>query len=137
MKMWSGRFRQPLDPRFEEWQRSFPFDQKLLRFELAASRAHAKALAAAGVLSDDELKQVVGALIAIGKDFADANPQDAEAEDVHHFVEKQLVARTGEVGKKLHRAAAAMSRSQRTCGYSSANALMNYGRRSANFLKCW
>lgn len=102
MKMWSGRFRQPLDPRFEEWQRSFPFDQKLLRFELAASRAHAKALAAAGVLSDDELKQVVGALIAIGKDFADANPQDAEAEDVHHFVEKQLVARTGEVGKKLH-----------------------------------
>ncbi len=102
MKMWSGRFRQPLDPRFEEWQRSFPFDQKLLRFELAASRAHAKALAAAGVLSDDELKQVVGALIAIGKDFADANPQDDEAEDVHHFVEKQLVARTGEVGKKLH-----------------------------------
>ena len=39
MKMWSGRFRQPLDPHFEEWQRSFPFDQKLLRYELAASHA--------------------------------------------------------------------------------------------------
>ena len=48
MKMWSGRFRQPLDPHFEEWQRSFPFDQKLLRYELAASRAHAQALKAAG-----------------------------------------------------------------------------------------
>ena len=50
MKMWSGRFRQPLDPHFEEWQRSFPFDQKLLHFELAASGAHAQALKAAGSL---------------------------------------------------------------------------------------
>ncbi len=44
MKMWSGRFRQPLDPEFEKWQRSFPYDQRLLPFELAASRAHANAL---------------------------------------------------------------------------------------------
>ena len=41
MKMWSGRFRQPLDPDFERWQRSFDFDRRLLREELAASRAHA------------------------------------------------------------------------------------------------
>ena len=54
MKMWSGRFRQPLDPEFERWQRSFPFDQRLLQEEIAASRAHAKALLAAGVLSGDE-----------------------------------------------------------------------------------
>ena len=45
MKMWSGRFRQPLDPEFEKWQRSFSYDQRLLPFELAASRAHANALA--------------------------------------------------------------------------------------------
>ena len=51
MKMWAGRFRQPLDPQFEQWQRSFPFDQRLLLYELAASRAHAQALGAAGVLS--------------------------------------------------------------------------------------
>ena len=49
MKMWSGRFRQPLDPEFEKWQRSFPYDQRLLPFELAASRAHANALEHAGV----------------------------------------------------------------------------------------
>ena len=42
--MWSGRFRQPLDPEFERWQRSFPFDQRLLLQEIEASRAHAKAL---------------------------------------------------------------------------------------------
>ncbi len=44
MKMWSGRFRQPLDPQFERWQRSFDFDRRLLRYELAASGAHARAL---------------------------------------------------------------------------------------------
>ena len=62
MKMWSGRFRQPLNPEFEAWQRSFPFDQKLLRFELAASRAHAQALTAAGVLSADERKLILAGL---------------------------------------------------------------------------
>ena len=40
MKMWSGRFRQELDPQFERWQRSFDFDRRLLRYELAASGAH-------------------------------------------------------------------------------------------------
>jgi argininosuccinate lyase len=51
MKMWSGRFRQPLDPGFERWQRSFGFDWRLLKHELAASSAHARALRNAGVLS--------------------------------------------------------------------------------------
>jgi len=55
MKMWSGRFRQPLDPEFEKWQRSFSYDQRLLPFELAASRAHANALAHAGVLPPKSL----------------------------------------------------------------------------------
>jgi hypothetical protein len=48
MKMWSGRFRQPLDPQFERWQRSFDFDRRLLSYELAASAAHARALKNAG-----------------------------------------------------------------------------------------
>ena len=45
MKMWSGRFREPLDARFEEWQRSFGFDWQLLPQEIAASKAHASTLA--------------------------------------------------------------------------------------------
>ncbi|MFI5104260.1 MAG: argininosuccinate lyase, partial [Terriglobales bacterium] len=104
MKMWSGRFRQPLDPRFEEWQRSFPFDQKLLRFELAASRAHAKTLAAADVITAEEFNQIVAALEQIGTEFEGQEGllKDPGAEDVHHFVETQLVARIGDVGKKLH-----------------------------------
>jgi argininosuccinate lyase len=104
MKMWSGRFRQPLDPRFERWQRSFDFDRRMLSYELAASGAHARALKNAGVLSADELisilegLQQIGEMAASSKGFID----DDEAEDVHHFVEKQLVARIGDLGYKLH-----------------------------------
>ena len=101
MKMWSGRFRQPLDPEFERWQRSFPFDQQLLTEELAASRAHARALGTAGVLTKVELEQILSGLEYIGKN-TDSLLDDDEAEDVHHFVEKQLTAKIGEVGLKLH-----------------------------------
>jgi len=101
MKMWAGRFRQPLDPEFERWQRSFPFDQRLLPEEVAASTAHAAALKKAGVLSSDEYTGIVQALKKIEQDAA-GTPCDDEAEDVHHFVEKQLVALIGEPGYKLH-----------------------------------
>src|SRR5579859_2309706 len=104
MKMWSGRFRQPLDPEFERWQRSFDFDVRLLRYELAASGAHAQALKAAGVLSADELISILQGLEQIGEKAA-ASPafiEDSEAEDVHHFVEKQLAAVIGDLGYKLH-----------------------------------
>ncbi|MGC1452473.1 MAG: argininosuccinate lyase [Candidatus Sulfotelmatobacter sp.] len=104
MKMWSGRFRQPLDPDFERWQRSFSFDRRLLKCELMASNAHARALKAAGILSSDELIGILEGLRQIGEKAA-ATPaflDDEEAEDVHHFVEKQLVALIGETGYKLH-----------------------------------
>jgi argininosuccinate lyase len=104
MKMWSGRFRQPLDAQFERWQRSFDFDRRLLSDELAASGAHARALKNAGVLSADELIGILEGLQQIGEIAATAKNflEDDEAEDVHHFVEKQLVARIGDLGYKLH-----------------------------------
>ena len=104
MKMWSGRFRQSLDPQFERWQRSFDFDRRLLHYELAASGAHARALKNAGVLSADELISILQGLQQIGEMAAasQGSVEDEEAEDVHHFVEKQLVSRIGEVGYKLH-----------------------------------
>jgi argininosuccinate lyase len=104
MKMWSGRFRQPLDPDFERWQRSFGFDRRLLQYELAASGAHARALKNAGVLSAEELIGILQGLEKIGESAAAAPSflDDAEAEDVHHFVEKQLVVLIGDLGYKLH-----------------------------------
>ena len=104
MKMWSGRFRQPLDPDFERWQRSFDFDRRLLRYELAASEAHARALRNAEILSADELISILQGLQQIGERAAGSPGflDDSEAEDVHHFVEKQLVVLIGETGYKLH-----------------------------------
>jgi argininosuccinate lyase len=104
MKMWSGRFRQPLDAEFERWQRSFEFDRRLLREELAASRAHANALKNAGILSSSELIGILQGLeqIAVKAASSPAFLEDSEAEDVHHFVEKQLVALIGDTGYKLH-----------------------------------
>ena len=104
MKMWSGRFREGLDPEFEKWQRSFGYDKRLLPFELAASRAHARALEHAGVLSSEELGEILDGLNQIAR-HAESSAEflnDPEAEDVHHFVEKKLAAITGASGYKLH-----------------------------------
>jgi argininosuccinate lyase len=103
-KMWSGRFRQPLDPAFERWQRSFPFDQRLLPDELAASRAYTEALAAAGALTAQEAMTILNGLAQVERKVA-AEPSllaASDVEDVHHFVEQQLVAVVGETGSKIH-----------------------------------
>ena len=105
--MWSGRFREPLDPEFEAWQRSIVFDWRLLNQEVAASKAHASAIAAAGILTKDELAVLRGALDSIAAEHASEEGQaqvrdHATAEDIHHFVELKLVERIGSLGLKLH-----------------------------------
>ena len=66
-KMWSGRFREPLDRTFEQWQRSFPFDWRLLPQEVAASKAHAQTIAAAGILTPDELAKTLEGLTQVAQ----------------------------------------------------------------------
>ena len=105
--MWSGRFREPLDKQFESWQRSLPFDGRLLPQEIAASKAHAKTIAAAGILTSEELSQLVKGLDAIAADHASEAGKAAvcnhpSAEDIHHFVELELTARIGPLALKLH-----------------------------------
>jgi argininosuccinate lyase len=106
--MWAGRFREPLNEQFESWQRSFPFDWRLLPQELDASRAHALALKAAGILTADECARIVSGLERIGDDYVGApelmNRHGAGAEDIHHFVEMSLVKNIGDLGLKLHTA---------------------------------
>jgi len=106
-KMWSGRFREPLDVEFEAWQRSIVFDWRLLDQEIAASRAHASALCTAGILTAAETTELRKALDAIGAEFASeagkARVRDhSSAEDIHHFVELKLAERIGPLGLKLH-----------------------------------
>jgi argininosuccinate lyase len=107
VKMWSGRFREPLDAEFEAWQRSIVFDWRLLAQEVAASKAHASALCAAKILTVDETKKLRDALDAIAAEHATdagkAQVRDhATAEDIHHFVELKLAERIGSLGLKLH-----------------------------------
>jgi argininosuccinate lyase len=106
-KMWSGRFREPLDAEFEAWQRSIVFDWRLLPQEIAASKAHASALCAAGILTESERAELRAALDAIAAEHASEAGKaqvrnHATAEDIHHFVELELVARIGPLGLKLH-----------------------------------
>ena len=105
-KMWSGRFREPLNATFEQWQRSFPFDVRLLAQEVAASKAHAKAIAAAGILTEAELATMVGGLDEVlassGTDWHATVASAPEAEDIHHFVEMQLTKAIGTLALKLH-----------------------------------
>jgi argininosuccinate lyase len=99
-KMWSGRFREPLNKQFEEWQRSFPFDWRLLPHEVEASIAHARTIAAAGIITSAELLQMEQGLRAVAKlkDIAG----NEHAEDIHHFVELELTEQIGDLALKLH-----------------------------------
>jgi argininosuccinate lyase len=125
--MWSGRFREPLDAEFESWQRSIVFDWRLLDEEIAASKAHASALIAAFILTEDEGAKMRAALDAIAADHASeagkAQVRDhASAEDIHHFVELSASAHSV---SSCTPAAAATSRlppiSASTCASRSAS----------------
>jgi argininosuccinate lyase len=92
---------------FEQWQRSIVFDWRLLQEEVAASKAHASALFASGVLTERERAELRAALDAIAADHASEAGKalirnHPSAEDIHHFVELSLVERVGSLGLKLH-----------------------------------
>jgi argininosuccinate lyase len=105
-KLWGGRFERAPDARFDAFQRSFAFDRRLLPYEIAVDRAWAKALAPIGIFTTDEVKRTLAALDKIAA-RAESDPAwidsfGADAEDVHHFVEKALVEELGPLGWKLH-----------------------------------
>ncbi|MFZ0306393.1 MAG: argininosuccinate lyase [Terracidiphilus sp.] len=127
-KMWSGRFREPLDAGFEQWQRSLPFDWRLLPQEIGASKAHARMIEAAGVLTPIELETTLRGLDAIiprarkragelsSPEFLKTPGEPgvsralsmapgilaSKAEDVHHYVELELTEEIGNLALKLH-----------------------------------
>ena len=105
-KLWGGRFDRPPDELFYEFQRSLPFDRRLLPYELAVDRAWARAITDVNILTAAELAQTLGAIDSIAERAA-SDPawiENSPAEDVHHFVEIALVERLGPLGFKLHTA---------------------------------
>jgi argininosuccinate lyase len=101
--LWSGRFDQAPDAAAFEWGSSFSFDRRLFEDDVTGSLAWARALAGAGVLTADESAAIQSALeeiLASGR--ANAAFVDGPDEDVHSFVERLLVEKLGDTGKRLH-----------------------------------
>lgn len=102
--LWSGRFAGEPDKDVFQFGRSLPVDRRLIDDDITGSQAWAEALGRAGVLSADEAARMVAGLEAI-REATRADPsrlQTAEDEDVHAFVERELVERIGELGRRLH-----------------------------------
>ena len=101
--LWSGRFEAAPDTAALEWGSSFRFDRRLFEDDVTGSIAWARALAAAGVLTADESRHIEKMLAAILEEGR-SNPAfvDGPDEDVHSFVERGLVERLGDAGRRLH-----------------------------------
>ncbi len=101
--LWSGRFDAAPDAAAFEWGSSFGFDRRLFEDDVTGSLAWARALAGAGVLTPDEAARIDAALTAIlEQGRRDPASVDGSDEDVHSFVERLLVERLGDAGKRLH-----------------------------------
>ncbi|MDQ3169600.1 MAG: argininosuccinate lyase [Acidobacteriota bacterium] len=104
--MWSGRFEGGPDPDVFEFGRSFSFDRRLLDDDITGSIAWAEALASARVLSADDAAAIAVALEAIRDETAHgkwaAGGAHEQDEDVHSFVERLLIEKVGDAGKRLH-----------------------------------
>ena len=101
--LWGGRFREAADTGFADFNRSFPFDRRLLEVDVRASIAYCEALRAAGVVTDDEARRITAALHEVQNQAeTKAKYINDESEDVHSFVEACLVDLIGPTGLKLH-----------------------------------
>ena len=102
-KAWGGRFQQDTDPRVEAFTESISFDSRLYEVDVRGSQAHATMLAAVGLISDDERDQICASLDEIRAEIAAGDfPFSASLEDIHMHIESALIARIGDVGRKLH-----------------------------------
>jgi argininosuccinate lyase len=104
-KTWGGRFTAPTDRLVEQFTESISFDRRLYPQDVRASQAHARMLAAVGILSAAEAEQIVGALDAIRSDIEAGRMEYRTAlEDIHTHIEAELIRRLGDLGRKLHTA---------------------------------
>ncbi|MDE1474643.1 argininosuccinate lyase [Xenorhabdus bovienii] len=104
MALWGGRFSQEADQRFKQFNDSLRFDYRLAEQDIIGSVAWSKALVTVGVLVSEEQQKLELALNELLGEVR-ANPKailQSDAEDIHSWVEGQLIAKVGDLGKKLH-----------------------------------
>src|SRR5438309_679692 len=104
-QLWSGRFKEPVDEQVKRFTASVGFDQRLAKQDIRGSLAHARMLAACGILSRRDLTAIERGLARIGREIDRGRFKwSLEAEDVHFNIERRLTALVGEAGKRLHTA---------------------------------
>ncbi len=102
-KAWSGRFDEATDARVEHFTESISFDARLAAVDLRGSQAHARMLAKVGLITGDEAQLICETLTVIGGEIARGEfPFQTSLEDIHMHIESALIARIGDVGRKLH-----------------------------------
>jgi argininosuccinate lyase len=100
-----SRFREPQDPAFQALNASIGFDRRLWPHDIAQSRAHARMLAAQGVLSEEDRDALLTGLDAVAAELHEGRfPFAPDDEDIHMAVERRLTELAGPVGGRLHTA---------------------------------
>lgn len=103
MKLWGGRFTKETDALVHNFNASISFDRKFYRQDIEGSIAHVTMLAAQDIITNEERDAIIGGLKSIMDDIASGALQITEkSEDIHSFVEENLILRVGDAGKKLH-----------------------------------
>jgi argininosuccinate lyase len=104
-KPWGGVFAQATDRRVEQFTESISFDRRLYAQDIVGSTAHAQMLAHVGLIDEGECQLIVQSLQAIRQEIEQGQFEfRTELEDIHMHIERALVERTGDVGRKLHTA---------------------------------
>ncbi|GLX78132.1 bifunctional protein ArgH [Thalassotalea insulae] len=104
MALWGGRFKEKASVQFKKFNDSLPVDYRMAVQDIVGSIAWAQAIHEVGILTADELARLTTALNEL-KASVEQNPKQilaSDAEDIHSWVEIQLIEKTGDLGKKLH-----------------------------------
>ncbi len=104
MALWGGRFTQGPDQRFKDYNDSLKFDYRLALEDIEGSIAWADAIYSAGVLTEQENKDLKKALEELYDEVSENLDEIAKCddEDIHSYVERRLIEKVGNLGKKLH-----------------------------------
>ena len=102
-QLWGGRFTKETDKLVYNFNASISFDKKFYEQDIRGSIAHVTMLAKQGILTEDEKKQIIEGLNGIKQDVENGTLEITDKyEDIHSFVEANLIDRIGDAGKKLH-----------------------------------
>ncbi|HHZ17223.1 MAG TPA: argininosuccinate lyase [Peptococcaceae bacterium] len=105
MKLWGGRFAKETDALMDDFHSSIHFDQKLYRYDILGSIAHARMLGETGIISKEEAGQLIAGLQDLLQEIEAGQVEfSVKAEDIHMNIEMLLTEKIGAVAKKLHTA---------------------------------